>query len=75
MMFLLLKSEGISTQDHPVLVRLRQYQNLIEKLRAVFDGVVKSQIEVLLEQEVSSAQEVSVINLYVNFFTNPSFFM
>lgn len=59
MMFLLLKSEGISTQDHPVLVRLRQYQNLIEKLRAVFDGVVKSQIEVLLEQEVSSAQEMT----------------
>lgn len=59
MMFLLLKSEGISTQDHPVLVRLRQYQNLIEKLRAVFDGVLKSQIEVLLEQEVSSAQEMT----------------
>lgn len=49
---MLLKSSKVNMQSHPVIKRLYQYRQLLEKMDEVFIDVIKPQISILLQAKV-----------------------
>lgn len=52
-MYLLLKASKVNIQNHPVIKRLYQYRQLLNQMDTVFEEIIKPQIEMLLQNQVS----------------------
>ncbi|XP_017779941.1 PREDICTED: something about silencing protein 10 [Nicrophorus vespilloides] len=47
-MYMLLKSNRVNVQKHPIIKRLYQFRELLNKMEPVFDEVIKPQLELLV---------------------------
>lgn len=63
--YLLLKAEGHSVRDHPVIARLVEIRNIMDKIRPI-DSMLGNQIEVLLEEDNSVLVESATTNAVTN---------
>ncbi|XP_014367192.2 something about silencing protein 10 [Papilio machaon] len=58
--YLLLKSQRINIQNHPVIKRLYQYRQMLNKMEPIYLDVIKPQIEKILEA-VNNSIELTVV--------------
>ncbi|XP_013145327.1 PREDICTED: something about silencing protein 10 [Papilio polytes] len=58
--YLLLKSQRINIQNHPVIKRLYQYRQMLNKMEPIYLEVIKPQIDKILEA-VNNSIELTVI--------------
>ncbi|KPI95606.1 Something about silencing protein 10, partial [Papilio xuthus] len=58
--YLLLKSQRINIQNHPVIKRLYQYRQMLNKMEPIYLEVIKPQIEKILEA-VNNSIELTVV--------------
>ncbi|XP_057854948.2 protein THALLO isoform X1 [Cryptomeria japonica] len=63
--YLLLKAEGHSVRDHPVIARLVEMRNILDKIRPI-DTMLGNQIERFLEEDNSVLVESATTNAVMN---------